>query len=147
MKPQKNDFVKLFFKNGVQVEGRIESWGKEIVISSDGSSNYLVVTRPKEIMMYKMINVQAPKTMPTQDVPPPVQQEPTNIEDDNEYVAVEPQESAIDFTKLKTIAELRKLQLKEEKEAIAKKLKDHHIGETKQVEYTTHDKIPGLYEK
>lgn len=147
MKPNKNDIVKLFFKNGLQVEGRVETWSKEIVLSSEDSKNYLVITRPKEVIMYKVIKQELSDPVPTsvnQNLFHPVEIYETNNAEDHLSVDNNLDSSEL---KIKSLAELRKFQLEEEKKAIANKLKQHHIGEVRKVEYTSHDQIPGFHKK
>lgn len=151
MKPRKNDIVKFFFKNGLQVEGKLQSWDKnEIIITNDDSRNYLVVTKPKEIIMYKVVR----------DVARPLEEPPTRSSSPFDYIEGEINdqanhseevkvESTVEQSQLniKTLAELRKFQNEEERKALANKLKQHHIGEVRKVEYTSHDQIPGFYQK
>lgn len=159
MRPQKNDLVKIFFKNGLQVEGIVSSWGKdEIEIASDGSKNKLIITKPKEIFMIKiMADVHDTFAMPTEnpsklDTNPnfeiPADSVESGPQDDNNYPLPESYDNYTEEQlRLKSLAELKIMENNIEREAIAQKLRSHHIGEVKGVQYVKHDEIPGFYKK
>lgn len=152
MKPNKNDLVKIFLKNGLQVEGRVQSWDKQIILSSEDSDNYLVITKTKYVLMYKVVkenklnNFYSPEIREKNDF---YQEEvESNFEQEDFQASSELQENLnSQDLKIKTLAELRKAQIEEEKKAIAKRMKEHHIGQLRKVEYIAHDQIPGFYKK
>lgn len=146
MKPSRNDLVKIFLKNGLQVEGKIQSWDKEIILTSDDSQDYLVITKPKQVIMYKVIKQPIIENKPYYN--PEIIDREEVVDEEVFQPSSELQEEVTDQDlKFKSMIELRKLKIEEEKKAIAKRMKEHHTGPARKVEYTSHDQIPGFYKK
>jgi sRNA-binding regulator protein Hfq len=133
MIPQVGDEVKIFFKNSLQVEGRVKLWKKKkIILSSENDDHIMVVNDTKNILMYKISKVKEKEIKEVESA----QEEATLIEENFKS----------DFNpnpNIYTLAHLHKLKLDEEKKAIAQKIKQHQISEIKQVEYG----LPGFFKK
>lgn len=155
MKPSENQFVKIFFKNGTQVEGIVQEWGKQIILSSENSNSVMVITKPNQIIMYKIVKELKPQNKVNDYNPPTVIQE----KKDEDYIdpgltthynwEIQEEDPNVpkEYLDAKSKVELHKLKIKEEKEVFAKKLKEHQLGEVRKVEYTSHEQLPGLYQK
>ena len=137
MTPVQSDNVKIFFKNGLQVEGKVYSWGKKkIQLVSDDGCNFMVIQNPKEIVMYKIT-----KTVTDLNdknfIPDKIE-----VEDYSETFKSIEREDSLDL-RAKNLADLHKLKIEKEKKEIANKLKEHHITEIKKVKYEQ----PGFFKK
>lgn len=122
-----NKHIKIHFKNGLTVEGIVIEWtdGKSI-IKSLASEDLMVIHQTLEnVMMFRVL------TEKQKIEPSSLKQMPDVIFEEEENFKSDPK---LEVMKL---VELRKLQLKEEKEAIAKALrksfvpdgniKDHYV--------------------
>jgi sRNA-binding regulator protein Hfq len=149
MKPEKNDYVKIFLKNGMQLEGNVASWGKEIILSSGDNVNFMVIKKPKQIVMYKIEKQHSFKkenTNPTTAAQSPSQE--IYQLDSNTYLEDESTDDHESLNKSlelkgKSLAQLHKIKIQQEKEAIANKLKDHQISGPQKVNY----ELPGFFTK
>jgi hypothetical protein len=153
MKPKIGDTVKIFIKSSV-VEGRVYKWGKKIVLSSDDNKSFMVINKPKNIFMYKVLQSYLPIETSKQ-IP----------EDKSEELVAEPLAEGIDSwhsgessevfldqdidlpmemdLRAKSLAELHKLKIEEERKLVAQKLKQHHTTGLKKVNY----ELPGFFKK
>jgi sRNA-binding regulator protein Hfq len=138
MKPFTNDQVKIYFKNGFQVEGRVYSWGKNIILTSEDKNSFMVISKPKEIVMYKVVKSNAVYSEP---LPTSTKEEP--LEENDVEIDTQSDPSLSLELRGKNLAELHKLKIEEEKKAIAQKLKEHHISEVKKANY----ELPGFFQK
>jgi hypothetical protein len=138
MKPFANDQVKIYFKNGFQVEGRVQSWGKKIILTSEDKNSFMVIAKLKEIVMYKVVKS---NTIYSELPLAPTKEE--QIEEIDVVADTQSDPSLSLELRGKKLAELHKLKIEEEKKAIAQKLKEHHISEVKKVNY----ELPGFFQK
>jgi sRNA-binding regulator protein Hfq len=138
MKPFANDQVKIYFKNGFQVEGRVQSWGKKIILTSEDKNSFMVIAKLKEIVMYKVVKS---NTIYSELLLAPTKEE--QIEEIDVVADTQSDPSLSLELRGKKLAELHKLKIEEEKKAIAQKLKEHHISEVKKVNY----ELPGFFQK
>lgn len=161
MKPKKKDIVKIFFKNGVQIEGKVYSWGKKIILATDDKTGFVVVPDRREIVMFMVtrsyaLDHQKPQQVAIQQKPKPgmamyydeplldrPEYEPPVVDDDPSFVPEQDQLSDNNDLRTKKLVELHKLKIEEEKKVFAQKIRQHHIGEVKEINY----ELPGLLKK
>ena len=147
MKPEKNDFVKIFLKNGMQLEGNVAVWGKEIILSPGDGVNFMVIKKPKQIVMYKIEKQNVLK----KDF---LQNSATSVKNQEIYqvdAKISSEEDTHDYESLdkslelksKSLAQLHKIKIEQEKEAVANKLKEHYISGPQKVNY----ELPGFLKK
>lgn len=116
--------IKCIFHNGTLVEGTVESWSSEesVLKSLIDESRLIIPNTSRDIMLIKVV---AP-TEKKQVVLP-------QLDQDIEKVRKEP----ISDLKNKKLAELKILKSKAEKDIVANKLKEHHVGEVRKTQYGT----------
>jgi hypothetical protein len=133
MKLEKGQYVECLLKNGWIVAGIVEelsSSGLEL-IRSDKQGITIIMRPDEEISVIKIFYLQ-PSDEPKQEAKVPSKYKPI-VEAMKSYDPYEmPHE---DPSKIKTLVDLRKEMLKQEKEEIANKLKSHTVGEVKEVKY------------
>jgi len=117
---EKNQFVKVFFKNSICADGFVEHWTNQnaVLISMDGKSRFIIQNVSEDVIAVKIfLDIIKPK--PKQHV----EKQPETINQDDKYF------------KIKSLIELRKLQLEQEKKIISEKLKEHSPIYSKQIKY------------
>lgn len=130
-----NKHVKLLLESGVLLEGIVVRWHKDQVelLSLDDSIT-LIVTHPDEdIRVIKIIHQELKKEPYVEICESQQKLEIKQSKLDQRFEKVKNQPS--DDLRLKTIAELKHELIKQDKKIIAEKLKDHSLGEVKQVKY------------
>lgn len=122
--------IKCIFHNGTLVEGIVESWTPEesVLKSLIDESRLIIPNTSRDIMFIKVV---APPENKKIVLP--------QIDQDIEEVRKEP----ISDLKNKRLADLKILKSKAEKDIVANKLKEHHVGEVRKTEYGT----PGFFKK
>jgi hypothetical protein len=129
MKLEKEQRVKLLFKNGLSIEGFIDSWveGNYILRSLDGESLLIIQSPDEDIMAVKVMLHMQPA-----------------IKENPEKTASQPEEPPSEQElRIRKLAELRLEAAAEERRIISSKLKDHHIGDVRKVGYG----LPGFLKK
>lgn len=127
-----NKQVKILLNNNIVIEGIVLSWDKEVCLKSlDGKSTSVIMRPDDHICVIKVIEQS--------------QQEEQNIKEDivnNNIIVNESLKQKIndavalpieDDLRLKTIAELKKELNKNEKQAIANKLKSNVLTENQNI--------------
>lgn len=116
--------IKCIFHNGTLIEGTVESWSSEesVLKSLIDESRLIIPNTSRDIMLIKVVAPQEKK----QVVLP-------QLDQDIEKVRKEP----ISDLKNKRLAELKILKSKAEKDIVANKLKEHHVGEVRKTQYGT----------
>lgn len=168
MKPEIGDTVKIFINASV-IEGKVHKWGRKIVLSSDDQKNsFMVITKPEDIFMYKLT-----KNEIVEPVNPAVddQIEMENVDTQHdlfipndsdeileedikipEWITAEPKvemegvskDSGEDLSLHgKTLAELHKLKIEEERKILAQRMKQAKLNPSLGVKY----ELPGFFKK
>lgn len=120
MKPQINQHVKCVFRNGTVVEGIVESWDKEAILTSLDGANKLIIMRPDDdIMLIKLVLKSQKLSL-------------SELEHQFEKTLAQPSDTP---NRLETLAELRTQLAEAEKQVVAQKMKDHHIGTPRLTKY------------
>jgi sRNA-binding regulator protein Hfq len=126
MEPQVGQFVRLFFRNGIQLEGIIEKWSNaESVLKPNNDENRLLIMQTKQdVMICKIIaNHVAPEELPKK-----------LNELVSQFQEVYEQPSNDDL-RTKSLAQLKMAMNKQEKQIIANKLKQHTPSNITRVNY------------
>jgi len=124
MKLLPNQLVKILFRNGTSIEGIVEVWDEDYVLRSEDGKSILIIQDPsQDIMAIKVI-------LREQDL--------KRIEPKQNYAADDPDSSIPNPQELraKKLAELHLLAAAQEKQDVINKLRNHNIGEIKQVKYS-----------
>lgn len=127
--------VKIIFKNGFLTEGFVESWENDFILKSLSGDSLFIIPNPKEdIMAIKIFISEESKEV----------EKPTIKKEIVEEIIVpsEAQDISSDL-RIKKLAELRMELVKQERQIIANRLRDHHIGDVRKVEYG----LPGIFKK
>ncbi len=125
MKPQPSQHVKCFLRNSTVVEGVVEEWSDtSIVLKSLDDKSFLILHNPAaDIVLTKVLTV-----------PEGTRREP----EVKQAIRTKLQEAqVIEDPELqnKSIQELRQMVVEQEKMIIANKIKEHHLGDVRQVKY------------
>lgn len=137
MIPEVGQHVKCMLKNGALAEGIVEEWYNNYVkLRACDHSSIIIIHHPEEdIVLTKII-----LDDDIADYKEPAENSTNNpVETELQKVI---QEASGDLRN-KRLAELKIELAREERRIIAEKLKDHHIGEVKKVQYG----IPGFLKK
>ena len=131
MMPQKEQYVKLIFRNGTVAEGRVEEWSDKIsvLVSGNDQCRLLIMNTAEDIMLVKIDMM----TKTGNDMPTISAQK--HLEELNEQFEEEYDKPSTDELRLKKLADLRKLMIEEEKKVVAAKLNEHTISNTNPVGY------------
>jgi hypothetical protein len=126
---EKGQHIRCMFHNGFVVEGVVEDWTAEtaVLLSLADESKLIIHNTSRDIMFTKVVLQEKEKV----SVP--------EIDKSFEETLKEPSSDL----KNRKLAELRILKAQAEKKIISNRLKDHHIGQTRTVEYG----LPGFYSK
>lgn len=142
MIPQKDEYVRVIFRNSTQAEGIVQSWSEHeaILRSLDGASLLIIQDTSSDIMAVK-VYLAAPDTS-TPDVLDKEIEHKEEIDSDFEEVK---QEVGVDeYLRAKTLLELRRLQLEQDRKIISERLKDHTpSGNQMKVQY----ELPRFFKK
>lgn len=138
--------VKLLLQGGIVIEGFVKSWNANSVHlnSLDGKSTSIITHPDEDIRVIKVMHdIHVSSSLIDQALSNvPVKPSPniTELEQKLDEAYNLPSE---DELRIKTIAELKKELIKQEKEIIANKLRSHHVGEVRKVQYEQ----PGFFKK
>lgn len=136
--------VRLLLQGNIIIEGVVKSWSSSSVhlISSDGKSTSIITHPNEDIRVIKVIHEDVVREQIQEEtLEKSSPQESLNEikEKFNETYNL----SSDDEFRMKNLIELRKELIKQEKEVIASKLRDHHVGEVREVRYEQ----PGFFKK
>lgn len=137
--------VKILLQSNFIVEGIVKEWSDtQVCIESAEDNSLNVVLHPKEdIRVVKILNYETSshKIAEELDSIPEKPKEPiSELQQKFEEAYQAPSDNEL---RLKNLAELKADLIKQEKEIIASKLKNHTIGEVKTVKY----ELPGFLKK
>lgn len=126
MKIDKDTHVKLLFKNGVWVEGIVQSWSDNESILKTSDNSEIIILSPKEnLMLIKKMQKKNPKL----------------IKEQFEKLAESPSD---DISRITKMADLKVMLNQAEKEIILEKSRSHTVsGDVRNVEYGN----PGFFKK
>lgn len=125
--------VKLLLNSSIIIEGIVKKWDNQEVhiLSMDGLSTS-IITHPKEdIRVIKVIH-QNEVIQPSPQEVASVLNSAKELEKKFEEVYNKPSD---DELRIKNLAELRIEMVKQEKQILAEKLRNHHINNTVKVDY------------
>lgn len=121
--------IKCILRNSTVVEGIVIEWGAVLQLQSLDGESLLIVHHPEEdIVLTKVV-------LTSDDVEQEEQSEKIEPSDfQQQFQQTVAQENEIDL-RTKSLVELRQLQAKQTKKIIARKLKDHSLGQVQKVTY------------
>ena len=132
----KDKKVRLLLSGNIVIEGVVKSWNSNSVHlnSFDGTSTSIITHPDEDIRVIKVIHeVESSKqsTKVSNEKP---------LENKFQEVYQQPSEDSL---RIKNLADLKKELIKQEKEIVASKLKDHNIQEIREIKYEQ----PGFFKK
>lgn len=130
MIPQPGQHVKCLLRTSTIAEGIVESWTPECAVlkSLDGES-LLILHRPNEDIV--LTKVLLPPGKNEEEIPIKATI-PRDLKPEFEQAVAE--ENSIDV-RTKSLVELKQLQSQQERKILVGKLKEHHLGQTQEVNY------------
>lgn len=132
MTPPDKSHVKILLKNNATVEGIVQEWGTNIKLRSLDDQSYMIIPHPESDIV--LIKVFHSDTFEEKEKIEIVSEEEIKTELEQQFQQVVKQPSD-DPTRHKSLAELKVLLANQDRQIIANKLRSHHLGETKKVEY------------
>lgn len=137
MNPEKGQHVKCLLINNTVAEGIVEEWCNDYVrLQSITDKSIMIIHHPgRDIMLTKIVQQEISK-----DSPEELEEIKTELEQEFEKEYAKPSD---DDLRVHNLAKLKILMTEQDKKIVAEKLKDHHIGNTKKVEYG----YPGILKK
>ena len=134
----KGQYVKLFLRNGMALEGVIEeSTSAQVVLRSINDQSLMIIHRPNEDIMLTKVMVD----LPSAEVPP--EPEPVPEPSEMQVKIKEKLQEALQVSDPQlqnlSVEELRKLVFAQEKQIITQKRKEHFgsAGSAKLTQYST----------
>lgn len=148
MIPEIGQHVKCMLRNNTIIEGIVEEWYGNYVklISLDKGSIFIIHHPDQDIILTKIVlddDVAEDVKEPAEQVGASVLSESREQESLEEQFQQVYDEPSGEPNRIKRLAELRITMAKADKEIVAKQLKNHNIGEVKQVQYG----YPGFIKK
>lgn len=119
-------YIKILFRTGISVEGTVKQWDDDdcVILSADKKSFLFIPHAQDDIMVIQVVI-----DRPTTDI----------VENIKKYKDNESDEDL----KLKTLGELYKDKIEQDRKIVKDKLKDHNIENVRRVEYG----LPGFFSK
>lgn len=118
---QKGQYVRCVLKNNLLLEGIVESWSETISVikSKDGLQSSIILNTLQDVMVVKIIH-----------------KHPIELKTELEQQFIDTTSApSDDELRLKKMVELKALLVEQEKKIVAEKLRSHHVGEVKKVNY------------
>lgn len=148
MIPEKDTYVRIIFRNSMQAEGYVESWSdKRAVLRSDEGLSLLIIQDPVADIMLIKVFPETEESDETIETPPPfrsTEQVKRREEIDEDFEDVKRETEIDQYLKAKTLLELRKLQMEQDRKIISEQLKDHTPTHSQvKVQY----ELPGFFKK
>lgn len=136
MIPKLGQYVKVYFRNGMQTEGTISVWSKEesVILMPDGKSSCLIMNTSEDVCSVQMFHDMSETKIG-------LREHLTNLEEQFQETYEAPSE---DDLRLKKLSDLKKLMVEQEKKIIKDKLVDHNISGAPKPEY---EKIPSFLKR
>lgn len=128
MIPQPEQHIKCIFKNGTIVEGIVKEWGinSSVILQSLTDQSLMIILHPKDDIMMIKIMAEQPEENLSEEIPDPPDTEPEIIQQQIRAKLKElerPMESL--ELQNKTIADLKKLAIEQDKQIMINKIKEH----------------------
>lgn len=128
-----NSRVKILLRNNTIAEGIVQEWGEIVKLQSFNKQSYMIVLHPKEdIILVKVFSEDATEEVDVVLEKQPLENVKNELEQKFQQVVDQPSD---DPTRMESLVELRKLLVQQDRQILANKLKSHHIGQTRKVEY------------
>lgn len=128
MTPPINSHVKILLRNNTITEGIVQEWSNIVKLQSLDDQSYMIIFHPEDdIILLKVFLDQAPA-----EKVKIISKEQSELEEKFQRIVEQPSD---DLNRHQNLAELRVQLAKQERQIIANKLKDHHIGQTQKVTY------------
>lgn len=139
MIPEVGSHVKCLMKNNTIAEGIVEEWyGNYVKLKALDGQSYMIIHHPNEdIMLTKVMLDNNSEELPAPDPTPTPPKSQAQVIADKIRAKAEEKVEPIDEQALdaKSKAELQIELAKQEREIVAAKLRDHHVGDVKKVKY------------
>ncbi len=120
---KKGDYIKCYLVSSALVEGNVEEYNDNLIkLSSKEDNSFILIFNPKRDIVF--VKVCAPK----------VTYDNLSEQFQEELKVVPKNEQELDSKNMK-LAQLKIMLNKKEKEILANKLKEHTVGQIKEVKY------------
>jgi sRNA-binding regulator protein Hfq len=129
MIPPLKSRVKILLRNNTITEGIVQEWSDTVKLQSLDDKSYMIILHPKEDII--LIKVYLNNSL-KEEISSNSEESQNELEQKFQQTLEQPSD---DPNRIQSLAELRILLDKENRQMIVNKLKSHHIGETKKVEY------------
>lgn len=133
IKLEPGQYVRIIFRNSMQMEGVIESWSEEesILVPPEGTDKFIIFHTEQDVLGVKVC----------QELP--AKKKHKKFEEIvNQFKEVQETPSADDL-RLQNLAQLKILMNEQEKKIISEKVRDHNISNVRQTQYG----FPGITKK
>lgn len=130
---QPDTHVKILLRNNTIAEGVVQEWSNIVKLKSVDDQSYMIILHPEEdIILIKVFLENSLeekiKTIFKEDS----EEVKTELEQKFQQTIDQPSDET---ARHKSLAELRVLLSQQERQIIANKLRQHHLGQAKKVEY------------
>jgi sRNA-binding regulator protein Hfq len=119
MTPQIGQYIKVFFRNGMQAEGIVQSWSemKSVLLIADGKDLCLILKTEEDVILVQMIN-DISKTKVG------LREHMNELEEQFQETYKMP---SADELRIKKLSDLKQMMIEQEKKIIKDKMVDHNI--------------------
>lgn len=131
MIPPNKSHVKILLRNNATVEGIVQEWSNFIKLQSLDEQSYMIIPRPEDDIILIKVFLENPSEE-KEKIKTTSEEIKTELEQQFQQVVEQPSD---DPTRHKSLAELKVLLVNQDRQIITDKLRSHHLGETKKVEY------------
>lgn len=128
MIPPDKSHVKILLRNNTIVEGIVQEWSDNIKLQSLDDQSYMIILHPKEDIILIKVFLERDESEGEKEEIKPTSALEQKFQETVEQPSDEP-------TRHQSLADLRVLLSQQERQILANKLRQHHLGETKKVEY------------
>jgi hypothetical protein len=124
MNPEKNQYVIIIFKNGLQSEGYVESWSdkKSVLKSIDSLTYFVIQNTDQDVMAFKILL--NPSILKPQKQ---LQEELKEIKSSFNEEVKKPSQNIEDNLRMKNLAQLKQAMIEQEKKIEQAKLREHNF--------------------
>jgi len=126
MIPPDKSRVKILLRNNTIAEGIVQEWADTVKLRSLDDQSYMIILHPKEDIILIKVFLERPSEEKEEIKPT------SELEQKFQQTIEQPSDEP---TRHQSLAELRILLSQQERQILANKLRQHHLGETKKVEY------------
>jgi hypothetical protein len=130
---QPDTHVKILLRNNTIAEGIVQDWSNIVKLKSVDDQSYMIILHPEEDIILIKVFLKNSSEEKNKTIPIEYSEEvKTELEQNFQQTIEQPSD---DPSRNKSLAELKILLGQQERQIVANKLKQHHIGESKKVEY------------